>query len=507
MGMKGIVSLAAVAALSACFLHAESGDSPAVEVVQTSDVKVTASVADDGFSGVAFGLVIGGVRQEPSVEAVKDESGVWSADVPVVPGTLVDVFARITAEGSAEDVFLETAEPIQTIAKVEVVWRGGEGDWDDPAMWSPSNPARAAGVTMPVYGCTVTFPRNADAVVRMPEGEFSNVYNLWLSDGHSVTFTRKAGVTGKVAIHALNGCEEPSFVSEKSSFVSFVVPKDGSLTLDGIEFDLTQISASNKISVDIGGGDLLIRNSSVMRLCANREWRSVVFRGAKNLVVDNHSTLELIDGSMLFLGGNSSMYVTNSTVRLNSSFYVDDTGSTTGNRTKILIAGRDSSVSVNGFLCSSAGVNGTDVIFSVPEDGYAQVPLKGTGNWIGFAVGLNNTIKSGDVSLITPITFGIDPQSPFFALKESRLEGIRLVDWTSGFWTVDHPYYGRNYGSDTYTAKIPANCFLADVVQTSVRRRNELVYDLTNGVNTRYGPTRILANLYSRSGGLTLVFR
>ena len=326
---------------------------------------------------------------------------------PGLPQTIYYAFRAHseTQGGSVFDSWTAT-NSVATRDDVIYTWKADvyEGDWNDPANWTPSAHAsdstgypNHSSSTASFANCTAEHP----VTVHVNGNYAAGTLKAYGTGASSVTL---AG-DGPAASGLTAGITYGAAQIKSDSFIEF---RD--LTLTGIgnwDFQRNQPTMSN----------IVVRFSNVVSTGI----------GEFGLSVPN-ARWEFLNGSSFtirsrfnFGGTNSVLVVDNSQITTPSDFHFNADSDKPGPMT-FIVRGENPRIKCGNFyIYTHANGFGTTIVFDLPVGGYADPPIQPAQFASGGSAG-------------SKFDFAVDPLSPALCLSRERLRNMVMVQATTGIY-------------------------------------------------------------------------
>ena len=313
------------------------------------------------------------------------------------------VSAKVTVEntsGGGTHWQSETGASTFTVSdKLTYTWKGGAGEWNDAANWTPSSET-VGRAGYPVYGSTVKFAESSTATVQVARAESAAKITLT-----GVACVRFVGVAEGAKISV-------GVVYLSSSTRAFDV------TFDAVEVSETAAGQEDH-NLGVAGCRFTLTNGAKYTTGGSSNW--AVYRQNVVFCVEKGAVFDFTAGNSFWFGAkNARTVIDDATFSTTRMFTLNDSAE---DRPYIELRGAHPQLKATaGLRYEKAGKGPCTIIFDIPMDGYAETPIQASG--IAFP-------SSSDANEV--VTIATTSESQFF--RRTKKGSQCLVSCPSGIQT------------------------------------------------------------------------
>ena len=319
-----------------------------------------------------------------------------------------------SAGGSVFETWTATNN-VETKDDVTYTWKANvaEGDWNDPANWTPSAHA----------GDCTGYPNHSSSVASFANCTLATAVTVRVNGNYTTGTLKFFGSAASDVTFAGTGPFESGITAGQSG---------KSLQSNStVEFrDLSLVRTGDwEIMRDMGARtNITIRFSNVVTTAGTYSYFSFC---------TPDSRFEFLNGSVAtgaskfnVGGSNTVVVVDNSTVSMPAEFHFNADCGRAGPVT-LLIRGKNAKVASAStfYIYSHSKGHGVNVVFELPEGGFAEPPIQLTSSANAFG-------NSGSADGTAKFSFEISPDSPALTMSRARLTGEVMVQTVAGINTA-----------------------------------------------------------------------
>ena len=382
---------------------------PAVTVSNpTREITVSGTLADVGAGDgatVRLWLKVGAGEWTECASRVMTAAGPFAF---VYDGTETLAFgasvsAKVTVENTSNGGThwqSETGSSVFTVSdKLTYTWKGGAGEWNDAANWTPSSEA-VGRAGYPVYGSTAKFAESSTATVQVSRAESAARITL----------------TGVACVRFVG-------VAEGAKISADVIYLSGTTRACDVTFDAIEVSETAAGQDDhnfgVAGCRFTLTNGAKYTTGGASNW--AVYRQNVVFCVEKGAAFDFAAGNSFWFGAKDARTVIDDATFSTTRMFTLNDG--VEDRPYIELRGAHPLLKATaGLRYEKASKGPCTIRFNIPKDGYVETPIQASG------AAFPNSSDANEV-----VTFEIERASQFF--RRPKRGSQCLVSCPSGIQT------------------------------------------------------------------------